>query len=151
MIIFKVLVTGGVARALKTSCGYLCTGLCSYLRPKDGSFSRVLYLWGRQFGVEDQGWLSWFAIATLTSRKITIYGNGKQVRDVLYVGDLIESFDSFLNSNLKHEVFNIGARPKNALSLLELLNMLRKLTGLNPNITFREGVSGSEMVCIRHI
>ncbi|RLI76572.1 nucleoside-diphosphate sugar epimerase, partial [Archaeoglobales archaeon] len=45
----------------------------------------------RQFGVEDQGWVAWFAIATLLNKPITIYGDGKQVRDVLYVKDLIEA------------------------------------------------------------
>ncbi|MEM3816154.1 MAG: NAD-dependent epimerase/dehydratase family protein, partial [Candidatus Bathyarchaeia archaeon] len=53
---------------------------------KTGVF-RLSCIYGeRQFGVEDQGWLSWFVIATLTDRPITIYGDGKQVRDVLYVG-----------------------------------------------------------------
>ncbi|MEM3465492.1 MAG: GDP-mannose 4,6-dehydratase [Candidatus Jordarchaeales archaeon] len=103
---------------------------------KTGVF-RLSCIYGeRQFGVEDQGWLSWFVIATLTDRPITIYGDGKQVRDVLYVGDLIEVFDKFLNSNLKHEVFNVGGGPKNAVSLLELLDLLRSLTGRNSKISF---------------
>ena len=55
----------------------------------------------RQFGVEDQGWVAWFAIAALLNKPITIYGDGKQVRDVLYVKDLIEAFDAFIESNLK--------------------------------------------------
>ena len=54
----------------------------------------------RQFGFEDQGWLAWFLIAILTGKKITIYGDGKQVRDVLYVEDLVSAFDKFHNSNL---------------------------------------------------
>jgi CDP-paratose 2-epimerase len=90
----------------------------------------------RQFGVEDQGWVAWFVIATLTGRPITIYGNGKQVRDLLYVKDLIKAFDLFLNSKVKHIVLNIGGGLRNALSLIETLNMLKQLTGKVPSISF---------------
>ena len=47
----------------------------------------------RQMGVEDQGWLAWFIIAVVTGRPITIYGNGKQVRDLLYVDDLVDAYE----------------------------------------------------------
>jgi len=92
----------------------------------------------RQFGVEDQGWVAWFVIATLTSRPITIYGNGKQVRDILYVNDLVSAFNAFINSKLKHEVFNIGGGPKNTLSLLELIDLLKELTGRSLEISFTD-------------
>jgi CDP-paratose 2-epimerase len=90
----------------------------------------------RQFGVEDQGWIAWFVIATLTGTPITIYGNGKQVRDLLHVKDLIKAFDMFLNSKVKHVVLNIGGGPRNALSLIEALNMLKQLTNKVPSISF---------------
>ena len=90
----------------------------------------------RQFGVEDQGWVAWFAIAIFLGWPITIYGDGKQVRDVLYVDDLIRAFDLFINSNMKHEVFNIGGGPENTLSLLELLELLENLTGRRSKIDF---------------
>lgn len=83
----------------------------------------------RQFGVEDQGWVAWLTIATLTSNPITIYGDRKQVRDILYVRDLVKAFDLFLESNLIQEVFNNGGSVENTLSLLELLDLLEKLTG----------------------
>ena len=67
----------------------------------------------RQFGFEDQGWVAWFIIANLLKKPITIFGNGKQVRDLLYVTDLVEAYDKFAKSKLKHEVFNIGGGPKN--------------------------------------
>jgi len=92
----------------------------------------------RQFGVEDQGWVAWFTIATTLGKPITIYGDGKQVRDILYVDDLIEAFDLFINSNLKQEVFNIGGGPDNAISLLELLDLLQKLTGKRSYIKFSD-------------
>jgi CDP-paratose 2-epimerase len=105
----------------------------------------------RQFGVEDQGWVSWFAIATLTGKPITIYGDGKQVRDVLYVGDLIDASDKFLNSKLKHEVFNIGRGPKNTLSLLELLEMLKWMSSANQKVSFAEWRSADQKVYISNI
>jgi CDP-paratose 2-epimerase len=118
---------------------------------KTGVFRMSCIYGERQFGVEDQGWVSWFAIATLTGKPITIYGDGKQVRDVLYVGDLIDVFDKFLNSNLKHEVFNIGGGPKNTLSLLELLEMLKRMSGMNPKISFAEWRPADQKVYISNI
>ena len=105
----------------------------------------------RQFGVEDQGWLSWFVIATLTDKPIKIYGDGKQVRDVLYVGDLVEAFDRFLSSGLKHEVFNMGGGSANTLSLLQLLDMLRKLTGKNPSLSFEDWRAADQKVYVSDI
>jgi len=90
----------------------------------------------RQIGVEDQGWLAWFAGATILERPITIYGTGKQVRDVLYVSDLVAAFESFLRGNGKPGVFNIGGGPDFTLSLIELLEMLEKLTGRKPLVRF---------------
>jgi CDP-paratose 2-epimerase len=118
---------------------------------KTGVFRMSCIYGERQFGVEDQGWVSWFIIANLTNRPITIYGNGKQVRDVLYVEDLVDAFDKFLNSNLKHEVFNIGGGPKNTLSLLELLEMLKKMSNMNPKISFTEWRSADQKVYISNI
>jgi CDP-paratose 2-epimerase len=118
---------------------------------KTGVFRMSCIYGERQFGVEDQGWLSWFVIATLTDRPITIYGDGKQVRDILYVGDLVEAFDRFLNSDLKHEVFNMGGGPENTLSLLELLGMLRELTGRNPRLTFADWRPADQKVYVSDI
>jgi len=118
---------------------------------KTGVFRMSCIYGERQFGVEDQGWVSWFVIASLTNKPITIYGNGKQVRDVLYVGDLVEAFDRFLRSNLKHEVFNIGGGPENTLSLLELLDMLKELTSKNPHLIFADWRSADQKVYISDI
>jgi CDP-paratose 2-epimerase len=103
---------------------------------KTGVFRMSCIYGERQFGVEDQGWLSWFVIATLTEKPITVYGDGKQVRDVLYVADLVGAFNSFLGTNLRNEVFNIGGGYENTLSLLELLDLLQELTGKKPEFTF---------------
>jgi CDP-paratose 2-epimerase len=73
----------------------------------------------RQFGVEDQGWLAWFIIAVLTGKQISIYGNGKQVRDVLYVNDLLDAYDACIkNINIAAgQVYNIGGGPNQMLSV----------------------------------
>jgi CDP-paratose 2-epimerase len=105
----------------------------------------------RQLGIEDQGWLAWFVIATLTNKHITIYGNGKQVRDVLYISDLVDFINKFLNSNLKHEVFNIGGGPENTLSLLELLDILKKQTNKQVSVKFKNWRIADQKVYISNI
>jgi len=82
----------------------------------------------RQFGVEDQGWVAWFTIAALLGRQITIFGNGKQVRDVLYVGDLLSAYEAAWNriDEVSGEVYNIGGGPGNTISLLDLLSQLEE-------------------------
>lgn len=118
---------------------------------KTGVF-RLSCIYGtRQFGVEDQGWLAWFTIATITGRPITIYGDGKQVRDVLYIDDLIKCYDEFVKSNLKYGVFNTGGGPKNTLSLVELLDILERLTGKRSKINFSEWRMSDQKVYISDI
>ena len=79
-----------------------------------------------QFGIEDQGWVAWFIIASNMGREISIYGNGKQVRDILYVSDLCELYEKLINNikKVRGQVFNIGGGVDNTLSLLEFLPML---------------------------
>ncbi|MFH1076947.1 MAG: NAD-dependent epimerase/dehydratase family protein [Pseudomonadota bacterium] len=83
-----------------------------------------------QFGFEDQGWVAWFVIANLTGQPIVIYGDGKQVRDLLYADDLVEAYDKFINSDIQHDVFNIGGGPRNTTSLLEFISMIEEKTGI---------------------
>ena len=90
-----------------------------------------------QFGFEDQGWVAHFVISLLLHRPITIYGDGKQVRDVLYVGDLVQAFNTWLTSALPHAVYNIGGGPQNTLSLHELLTFLKEQTGRTTQVIFR--------------
>jgi CDP-paratose 2-epimerase len=81
---------------------------------------RMSCIYGRrQFGNEDQGWVAHFAIAASQGRPITIYGDGKQVRDVLFVDDLVRAFElALLNiERVKGEVYNIGGGPANALAI----------------------------------
>jgi len=118
---------------------------------KTGVFRMSCIYGERQFGVEDQGWVAWFVIATLLDRPITIYGDGKQVRDVLYVKDLIEAFDLFIGSNLKQEVFNIGGGVDNTLSLIELLDILEDFRGKRARVRYDNWRPSDQKVYISDI
>ena len=76
--------------------------------------------------MEEQGWLAWFIISLVFNKRITIFGNGKQVRDVLYVDDLINAYDlAFTNiDKTKGKVYNIGGGIKFNLSLLESFKII---------------------------
>lgn len=105
----------------------------------------------RQFGVEDQGWVAWFTIATILGKLITIYGDGKQVRDVLDVSDLVDAYDAFIKSDLPYGVFNIGGGAENIISLLELLKILEDSTGKRSKITFSDWRPSDQKVYISDI
>jgi CDP-paratose 2-epimerase len=81
----------------------------------------------RQFGIEDQGWVAWFTIAAVLGKKITIYGDGKQIRDVLHVDDLVRAYEAAAShpDQASGQAFNIGGGPGNTMSLLELLAYLK--------------------------
>ena len=83
----------------------------------------------RQFGNEDQGWLAHFVISAVLGRPITIYGDGKQVRDVLYVDDLIQAFERAVQriDRAAGQIYNIGGGPGNTISVWAELGAL--LTG----------------------
>lgn len=86
----------------------------------------------RQFGVEDQGWLAWMMIAAVTGRKITIYGDGKQVRDVLHVDDLLNAYDAAIEKidRAKGQVYNMGGGTRNVLAVwAEFGPILERLLG----------------------
>lgn len=120
----------------------------------DAAVFRMSCIYGtRQFGVEDQGWVAWFTIATLMDKQITIYGDGKQVRDVLYVADLAKAFDAFVQKRDKihHGVYNIGGGSENTMSLLELLDVLEDLTGRRSKITFDDWRPSDQKVYISDI
>ena len=91
-----------------------------------------------QFGTEDQGWVAHFLIQALEGHPITVYGDGRQVRDVLYVGDLVDAFLLAMQwmGTESARAFNIGGGPANAVSLLELLDLIAQITGRRPDVRF---------------
>ena len=86
----------------------------------------------RQFGIEDQGWVAWFIIAAVMGKQITIYGDGKQVRDILFVDDLLDAYDLAVEKNqiARGQVYNLGGGPSNVMSIwAEFQPKLEKLLG----------------------
>ena len=85
-----------------------------------------------QWGTEDQGWISWFILKTLKKEKINIFGNGKQVRDVLFIDDLVNLINKcIVKKKLNGEVYNVGGGSKNSFSLLTLIDYLKKITKID--------------------
>lgn len=103
-----------------------------------------------QYGMEDQGWVAWFAICSAFSYPITIFGDGNQVRDVLYVEDLIHLYEKAIVhiDSVQGQVFNIGGGPANTLSLNELVSMLQKKTGRSLAVSFADWRLGDQKVFI---
>lgn len=100
----------------------------------------------RQFGTEDQGWIANFLIRALQGRQITVYGDGMQVRDVLYIGDLMDAFllaQSHMEE-LSGEIFNIGGGARNTLSLLELLKIMDEVLPGRLPVRFSEWRLGDQ-------
>jgi CDP-paratose 2-epimerase len=90
-----------------------------------------------QFGTEDQGWVAHFLIQALKRKPLTLYGDGLQVRDILFVEDLVEGMLLAHRhvSRTAGEAFNIGGGPARTVSLLELLNLIGEMTGERPAVT----------------
>jgi CDP-paratose 2-epimerase len=96
-----------------------------------------IYGW-HQFGNEDQGWVAHFLLRALENKAITIFGDGRQVRDILFVDDLVNAFLQATDkmSALSGQVFNIGGGPSNTISLLELVDLITELRGEKPLVQF---------------
>jgi CDP-paratose 2-epimerase len=99
-----------------------------------------------QFGTEDQGWVAHFLIQALRGRPITLYGDGHQVRDILFVDDLVEAFLLALQrmETATGQAFNIGGGPANAVSLLELLDLIGELAGRRPRVILDDWRPGDQ-------
>jgi CDP-paratose 2-epimerase len=106
-----------------------------------------------QFGVEDQGWVAWFVIAALLGKPVTVYGDGKQVRDVLFVDDLIDCYQEAVAAidRTAGQCFNIGGGPTNAISLLDLLGFLEKSTGKTISPRYETWRRGDQRVFVADI
>jgi len=103
--------------------------------------NRMSCIYGtRQFGTTDQGWVVHFIKSAIMNQPLTIYGDGKQVRDILFVRDLVELFEkeSTEIKRLSGEAYNVGGGTKNVISLLELISILEELTGRKISYKFSD-------------
>ena len=105
----------------------------------------------RQMGVEDQGWVAWFIIAALTGQPITIYGNGKQIRDVLFVDDLLDAYDAAIAhiDVAAGQVYNVGGGPAHTMSVwAEFGPILERLIGHPIPVSYDDWRPGDQRIII---
>jgi CDP-paratose 2-epimerase len=116
----------------------------------DGAVFRMGAIYGpRQFGNENQGWVSHFALSALQDKPVKIYGDGKQVRDVLYVKDVVRAYHSFIEDpTTESVVFNLGGGPENSTSLLEFIDLLEAEFDLELDHSFEDWWDGDQRVWI---
>ncbi len=101
----------------------------------------------RQFGTEDQGWIAHFLLRALRNEPITIYGDGLQVRDALYIGDAVEAWLAALDAmdRITGSIFNLGGGPAKTISLLELLGLIEDIRGERPSLDFQPPRPGDQL------
>jgi len=104
----------------------------------------------RQFGTEDQGWVAHFVYSALQGQPVVIYGDGRQVRDVLCVHDLVRAFDAVRQNieTTRTEVYNVGGGPENTTSLLELMDEIELLSGRRLECLAHDRRVGDQLVYV---
>ena len=104
----------------------------------------------RQFGNEDQGWVAHFLYSVLTGKRITIYGNGLQVRDVLHVHDLIDAMVKVReqSAGTRGQIFNVGGGLQRSFSVMEMLHAIEQVTGRAVRLEYREVRPGDQPLYI---
>jgi CDP-paratose 2-epimerase len=108
---------------------------------------RMSCIYGRrQMGTEDQGWVAHFLIRALEGKPITIYGDGKQVRDILDVGDAVNAYVGALEriGEVAGRAFNLGGGADNAVSLLQLIDEMRSIVGRDVELQFEDWRQGDQ-------
>lgn len=106
-----------------------------------------------QFGVEDQGWVAHFVASVILDKPITIFGDGKQVRDLLYIDDLVVAFDRAIRKIkiTQGNVYNIGGGINHTASLLELVELLEKVSGKKVKLKFKDARLGDQKYYVSNI
>lgn len=107
----------------------------------------------RQFGVEDQGWVAWFAIAAVFDAPITIFGDGKQVRDILFITDLVDCYLKAVAciDKASGQSYNLGGGIGNTTSLLGLLALLEELLRRKIHYSFADWRPGDQRIFVSDI
>lgn len=116
------------------------------------SVLRMSCIYGpRQWGLADQGWLAWFAKAILDRKPITIYGDGFQTRDLLYVTDLVAAMDAALDRAAPGSVYNTGGGPEFSTSLVEAIRMLEEMLGERATLRYSDWRPSDQKVYVSDI
>ena len=120
---------------------------------KTVSFRQSCIFGTRQFGIEDQGWVAWFCLAATRGQRFTIFGDGKQIRDTLWIDDLVDAYLATMDriNDVRGEVFNLGGGPSNTLSLRELVGLLENHFGRSLDPAFAEWRPGDQPVFVADI
>lgn len=123
--------------ASKYAADVLCQEYAHTYGVRTGVF-RMSCIYGpnQVLSFSEQGWASWFSLATLKDWPLTIYGDGDQVRDMLYVEDCVRAYDYFLSSPLKHGVWNLGGGTGNTLTLNQHLNIMERIEGKRSPVSY---------------
>jgi CDP-paratose 2-epimerase len=104
----------------------------------------------RQFGNEDQGWVAHFILSSIFNQPLTIYGDGKQVRDILYIDDLLDAFERSIENigKTKGKIYNMGGGKGRSVSLLQLISKIEKRLRKKVSYLFDDWRSGDQKVYI---
>jgi CDP-paratose 2-epimerase len=108
----------------------------------------------RQLGTEDQGWLAWFFIGAAKNKQLTVYGDGKQVRDLLYVDDLLDFYDLAIQNieSAKGKIYNVGGGPDNSMSVWsELKPHIEQLFGKKITVDYAPWRPGDQRIYVSDI
>jgi len=107
----------------------------------------------RQFGIEDQGWVAWFAISAVLGKPIRIFGDGKQVRDLLHVDDLVSIYQKACEdpARVAGKIFNVGGGASRSRSILGLVRFLERHTGAPIPVSFHDWRPGDQPVYVSDI
>ncbi len=107
----------------------------------------------RQFGMEDQGWVAWFIIRAVQRKPVTVFGDGRQVRDVLWIDDCLDAYEAAISriEQARGRVYNLGGGPDFTLSLLELLDLLRAQAATPVEHDFGDWRAGDQRVFVADI
>ena len=104
----------------------------------------------RQFGIEDQGWVAWFTVQAVLDRPITLYGDGKQVRDMLFIEDLLDAYQAAVDRGEKTRgrIYNLGGGPRFTMCLNELITYLEELSGRHLQVSYADWRPGDQPVFV---
>lgn len=155
----------GVTEGLPTNAvtPYGCSKLAGDLYTRDYAYSfglattvfRMSCIYGRwQNGTVDQGWVSWLTRLAVDGRPVTIYGDGRQVRDLLHIDDLVLAMTRVLvdGRSSPGSVFNIGGGPENSMSVWEEFGpLLERLTGSRVPVSYEPARVGDQLVYLSDI